>query len=445
VDEERTRSEREPTERDPPAPAPGVSARAGLLSKVSAELGESLDPRLTLHGVLRRVVPAFADWGTATYVPEEGTLERVAVEHRDPARADACERYLHGLDPAAHAEDTLGQVALGRTLFEPRLTRERLASFAQHPAHLELLETLGTGSAILLPLRTRGRVLGVLSFLREPSSPPFDAQDLAFAEDVTHRTALAVDNARLFQAEREARAALEQAVATRDDFLSVASHELRTPLTALKLQLDGTRRAVEKAGPSVPEVVGERLLGLERQVQRLTGLIGTLLDFTRLSAGRLQLEPARVDLSALVREGVLRTREAQDPARASPLELDSPGALFGHWDPLRLEQVITNLLTNAVKYGRERPIHVRVWQEDATAMLAVRDEGIGIAPADQARVFERFERAASPRHYAGLGLGLWITRELVTAMGGRISVESAPGAGSTFTVALPLQGGEGTG
>jgi signal transduction histidine kinase len=174
-----------------------------------------------------------------------------------------------------------------------------------------------------------------------------------------------------------------------------------------------------------------------RQVHRLTALVDSLLDVSRISLGRLALEPADVDLGQAVRDAVDRMEEVFAQAGCA-VRVDVPGPLAGRWDALRLDQVLVNLLTNAAKYGAGHPVVVEATVEGAeTVRLSVRDEGIGIAAEDLPRLFGRFERAVSERHYGGLGLGLYISRQIVDAMGGRIEVESRPGAGSIFTVRLP--------
>jgi len=184
------------------------------------------------------------------------------------------------------------------------------------------------------------------------------------------------------------------------------------------------------------EALGPRIITSERQVERLTALINSLLDISRITAGRLDLDLEPVDFAAVVRDAAARFRE--DLARAGcSLEIQTDGPCVGEWDKVRLEQVVTNLLSNAAKYGSSRPVEVTVSGDGPTAVLSIRDHGIGIPPEHRSRIFERFERAVSDRHYGGLGLGLWIVRQIVEALGGSIRVESETGEGSTFTVLLP--------
>ncbi|MCE9669830.1 PAS domain-containing sensor histidine kinase [Myxococcus stipitatus] len=232
---------------------------------------------------------------------------------------------------------------------------------------------------------------------------------------------------------------LREALQARDEFLSVASHELKTPLTSLQLKINSLLRLAEGA----PEagVPGARLTkDLElarRQVRKLTDLIEDLLDVSRISAGKLTLAPAPMDLAALVQEVVARNAPLATQAGCR-VELDVVSPVMGRWDRQRLDQVVTNLLTNALKYGAGMPVFVRLRVEESHVVLSVRDEGIGIAPEDLPRIFERFERAVSERRYHGLGLGLFITQQVVLAHGGTVEARSVPDQGSTFTVRLPM-------
>lgn len=228
---------------------------------------------------------------------------------------------------------------------------------------------------------------------------------------------------------------LVEAVRTRDAFLAMASHELKTPITALQLQLEGLLRAREALPPSAARAAE----ATRRQVVRLTALVHTLLDVSRLNEGRFEMELEPVDLGGLLRE--VATRFEPEPGRdGARIRVEAADGVRGRWDRLRLDQVLTNLLSNALKYGDGKPVSARVDSDGVTARIAVADHGIGIAPSEQLRIFERFERGRAARGYGGFGLGLWISREIVSALGGRIEVESAPGAGATFRVELPVGG-----
>jgi len=233
-----------------------------------------------------------------------------------------------------------------------------------------------------------------------------------------------VDTSRLYRREQEA-------VAARDEFLSVASHELKTPLTSLILHTDALRAAARRGSP---EQLASRADLIRRSAERLSRLVASLLDISRIGAGRLDLEREETDLAEVTHEVAHRFEEEARRARCE-IRVDAAPAI-GFWDRLRLDQVVTNLLANALKYGAGFPIDVCVQADGGRAVLTVRDRGIGISGEDQRRIFQRFERAVSQRNYGGFGLGLWIVRQIVEAQGGSVRVESAPGQGSTFTVEL---------
>jgi signal transduction histidine kinase len=233
-------------------------------------------------------------------------------------------------------------------------------------------------------------------------------------------------------------APLRDAIKARDEFLSVASHELKTPLTSLELYIDSILRAFEtgRIGKMAPEALAERLAKASAQSRRLTSLINQLLDVSRIDNRRLAVQPEEVDLAEMV--GVVADRfQEQAEAAGSPLCVH-PQRVVGRWDKNGIDQVITNLVSNAVKYGRGQPIDISVGQSGDRGRLTVVDRGIGIAAEDQTRIFDRFERAVPAAHFGGIGLGLWIVKNVVDAHQGTISLESSPQRGSTFVVELPL-------
>jgi signal transduction histidine kinase len=247
--------------------------------------------------------------------------------------------------------------------------------------------------------------------------------------DVTERLQIERERARLV---RE----LEEAVSARDDFLSIASHELRTPLTPIRLSVQSMKRKGQSPTSTIPKGIATQLETMDRQVGRLDTLINELLDVSRITVGRMDLELTEFDVMTLVREVVARFQQELDwGGQQVTLQLGDP--VVGRWDRLRLDQVVSNLLTNAMKYGGERKrIEISVHGRPGGVEFAIRDHGVGISPEDQERIFERFERLISVRHFGGFGLGLWIVRQIVEAHGGRVRVDSVLGEGSTFTVEL---------
>jgi signal transduction histidine kinase len=233
---------------------------------------------------------------------------------------------------------------------------------------------------------------------------------------------------------------LRDAIRARDEFLSVASHELRTPITTLTLQVDGLLRMLQgQVTGALSDKLSRRLDVTRRQVDRLAGLVATLIDVSRITSGRVQLSRQLADLVDVVRSVTERFGEEAQRSGSS-LRFERHPPIWGNFDVARVDQVLTNLLTNAIRYGRGRPITAGVAGDRDRASFWVEDQGIGIEPEHQVRIFQRYERAAPSTNYAGLGLGLWISRQLVEAMGGTIAVRSEAGVGSTFTVEIPRAG-----
>ena len=254
------------------------------------------------------------------------------------------------------------------------------------------------------------------------------ASELALAQELAERLALAIGNVRTH-------AQLREALADREKLISIAAHELRGPICSVRLCIQALKRA-ERSNASK----GGRLLEImDREERRLARLIDELLDLTRLRSGQFELDLEPVDLCDVVRE--VAARMTMDANRAgSELSVSVEGALVGRWDRSRLDQVVTNLVANAIKFGQNRPIALSAEADpDGTcARLVVTDHGLGIDPDIQQRIFEPFKRAVVGRRYEGLGLGLYIVRNIVGQLGGSVSVKSAPGLGATFTVELPL-------
>ncbi|MCE4052649.1 hybrid sensor histidine kinase/response regulator [Pseudomonas sp. Au-Pse12] len=232
---------------------------------------------------------------------------------------------------------------------------------------------------------------------------------------------------------------LEQAVRMRDDFMSIVAHEVRTPLNGLILetQLRKMHLARENAAAFSLDKMHAMVDRDERQIKSLIRLIEDMLDISRIRTGKLSIRPTRFDLAQLVR-GLVENFAPQVEAAQSSLTLQAEQPLEGQWDEFRIEQVISNLLTNALRYGAKSPIEVRVYAEGGEAWVEVQDHGIGISEDNQKRIFQQFERVSASHVAAGLGLGLFISEQIVTAHGGSISVESRIGEGALFRVSLPL-------
>jgi two-component system OmpR family sensor kinase len=236
---------------------------------------------------------------------------------------------------------------------------------------------------------------------------------------------------------------LREAVRARDEFVAIAAHELRNPLTPILMQVGLLLKAVKNPSRCRPEILAPRMEILEQAVQEFVRRSTTLLDVSRITAGNLHIEPAEVDLT-MVMHGVVDRTTVAARMRRCRLETNFQENVVGLWDQMAIEQVAENLLSNAIKFGAGKPVSISLHSSSGIAELTIRDRGIGISAEDQARIFQRFERAVARREHGGFGIGLWLANQMVTAMGGRIDIESNPGEGSIFMVRLPL-GTTGTG
>jgi PAS domain S-box-containing protein len=285
-----------------------------------------------------------------------------------------------------------------------------------------LIHESGGASYISVPLFVRGYVGGVLTFMAAPHRT-YSGADLQTVEELAHRAAISLENARLYRATQDA-------VHAREEFLAVAAHEIRGPLTSIRLTLEMLR---DGQGPN--EKLFEMIARAER---RLARLVDDLLDLGRVQGGRLQFVLEEVDLAQIVRD--VAARMAPELTKSgSPLSIRIDHDAVGTWDRSRIDQIATNLLANAIKFGLGKPIEIAVGVRDGAAILAVTDQGIGIHKEMIDQIFEPFERAVPARHYGGLGLGLYIVRSIVRGLGGTINVRSAPGEGATFEITLPIR------
>jgi PAS domain S-box-containing protein len=399
-----------------------------FLAEAGAAMGSSLDSATTMGNLARLAVPRLADWCWIDLQSEAGTLQQVAVAHSDPKKLELARELARRYPPEPDGPSGSPHVIrTGHSEIMEEVTSGLLRSSARDEEHLALLRELGFLSYMCVPLRGFGRIFGAMTFVSSDSGRRFDATDLRLAEQLASLAANALDNVRLY-------AEAERAIRVRDEFLSVASHELRTPLNAAQLLVEtvGEQVSPEQATGGVAESLAQ----LRGSIGRIGNLIEELLDVSLISAGRLALELRDgVDLGSIA--GEVASRFDEDLRRAQCRLNLRVKPVLGRWDPRRLDQVVTNLLSNAIKYGPGRSIDLEVESTDSTAIVRVRDEGIGIPPEDQSRIFRQFERAASGRLYRGMGLGLWIVRQIVEAFSGSVRVESEPGVGSTFIVEIP--------
>jgi PAS domain S-box-containing protein len=403
-----------------------------FLATSSARLNLSLDYATTLREITALLVPRIADWCAIDLVSEDGQVTRTAFAHADPQREPLLrEMTAHYPPAAAEPSPILRTLRSGRRILQATITPAELAALTHDAAHLRLAEAIGMTSMLLVPLQAHGHTFGVLSLVRG-TSPPYTAEESVRVEDFAQRCAVALDNARLYQQAQEA-------VLLRDQFVAIASHELRTPVTSIRGYAQLIERQIARENFDA-ERITRQTTQIITQATRLTTLIGDLLDASRIQQGRLDLHLTRCDLTALARETFGAFKTAPERTSSHTLILDADEGVVGHWDRGRLDQVLTNLLSNALKYspaGGEVRLHIG--KSGDQAVVTVSDQGIGISQEEQKNLFQPFSRGgAAHGRIGGTGLGLYIVRQIVEGHGGTIAVESAPGQGSTFTLTLPL-------
>jgi PAS domain S-box-containing protein len=332
------------------------------------------------------------------------------------------------------------RIPVGRG-FAGRIAQERRPIVLDDVPHSDVLNPIlrekGVRSLLGVPLLADGRVLGVLH-IGSLSPARFTQRDVDGLVIVADRVAQAIDRAQLFETARAAKheaARAEEAVRIREEFLSVAAHELKTPVTAAKVATQLLKRMFEAGALSEPQT--QALESVDTQITRLTRLVGQLLDTVRIASGTLALDLDEVDLAELVRSVVTAIAPVAPQHR---FVVDAPQHLTALLDGARIERVLTNLLDNAVKFSPEGgAIEVRLEKMDSTALLTVRDHGLGVAPEHRVRLFDRFYQAHPNR--SGLGLGLHISRDIVERHGGTIYLDPPPDGGSRFVISLPLVAG----
>jgi PAS domain S-box-containing protein len=408
----------------------GSAQRWQFLAQASTALGSSLDVDQVLRTIARLSVPALADWCTVDMLEPDGSVRRVAVTHADPTKRDIVDMAATCPPDPEGRHPRTAVLRTGRSLLISEVPDGWASQIASDESHLAALQRLAYRSAIIVAIRARGRTLGALTFATAESERRYGPDDLALVEDLAHRAALAVDNARLY-------AEAQESSRLKEDFLTTVSHELRTPLSSIMNWV-----ALLRQGKITPEQTSRGLDLMQRAGESLARLIDDILDVSHIVSGRFRLEPRPVELAEVVRGAVDTVRPA---AEAKRVRLEVAGdardaRVVG--DPARLQQVGWNLLANAVKFTPEGGrVVIEVERTAEEARLLVSDSGEGIAPEFLPFVFERFrqaERVATRRH-AGLGLGLAIVKHLVEAHGGQVEAQSeGRGHGATIVVRLPL-------
>ncbi len=413
-----------------------------LLADAGAMPTESLDLAATLQSSALLAVSGFADWCIIDLAAEEGRIERAVAAHADPDRQALVEELKRFPPRGDEPHGPALVLRTGQAQRVAQMSSECLENAGQTPEHGRVFAALAPRSALQVPLAARGRLLGVWSFYS--CDRRYDEGDLALAEELARRAALAIDNARLYGAAQAANLA-------KDQFLATLSHELRTPLTPVMAVISSLER-----NPGLPETTRKSLAMVRRNVELEARLIDDLLDLTRISRGKLELSRRRTDLRLLLEQAVETCCAQAEAAGRLCVVRELADADHSAWaDAPRLSQVFWNLLNNALKFtpaGGTITVRSRVEAppadpadpadaEQDEIVVEVSDTGVGIRPGALAHIFNAFEQGdlGTTRRFGGLGLGLAISKAIVELHGGTLSAESAgAGRGATFTVRLPV-------
>jgi PAS domain S-box-containing protein len=403
-----------------------------FLSDASAALAALVDYESTLQKVASLAIPDFADWCTVDLAEPSGLLRRVATAHVDPAKVRLAQELEQRYPPNPKAPHGAYHVLrTGASEMLADIPDAVLIEIARDTEHLHILREWGLKSSLCVPLRTREKPLGVITFMAAESGKKYTPADLAFAEELSRRAAIAIENVQLY-------ADIRKADRLKDEFLAMLAHELRNPLAPIRNAL----HIMKQPGVS-GAVIGQFRDMAERQVQHMARLLDDLLDVSRVSRGKIELRKKNLDMAAVLQRTVECVRPLLEE-RGHQFTLSLPAeSLRVEGDPTRIEQVLTNLLNNAAKYtdpgGR---ICLLASREDDEIVLRVRDTGIGIAPDMLPRIFDLFVQAERrlDRSPGGVGVGLTLVRKLVELHGGSVEASSAGlGRGSEFVVRLPAQ------
>ncbi|MBN8555384.1 MAG: MASE1 domain-containing protein [Deltaproteobacteria bacterium] len=407
--------------------------RFAFLSEANKILVSSLDQKNVLNRLADLIVPVLADWCIIDLVESDGRINRAVVYHRDPGKQKLAERIKTRYAPKTDAPYGPAAVIRSRkSELLPLISDSLLMAISHNEEHLELLRDAGLRSAITVPLVVRNRTLGSISLISAESHRNYGEEDLTLAEELAHRAALAVDNARLYE---EA----QQAIQARDDFFAIASHDLKSPVRTASLQLQLLERNAKETMPDLIASSPDFTEGLDvakRQMKQLSGLLENFLDVVRMRSKGLEYRYEKTDLAAMVQDIFERMKEDARVA-GSELILVKEEDVVGEWDKMRLEQVIVNLISNAIKFGEKKPITLSLAKIAEKIRLEVADQGCGIEKDDLKRIFGRFEQGASTQKSAGVGLGLYICKQIVLSHQGEIWVESELGKGARFIVEIP--------
>lgn len=402
-----------------------------FLSSASKILSSSLDYHVTLVSIGKMIVDSIADFCTIDIL-EDGQLQRVVVKMHDHKKNIEAQKFYEFPSDPKNKNATYETIKLGRPIIIRNVSDKWINSVSKIKEEKELMKYFNFSSFMFVPLHSRGQVIGVMTIGSTEKNFSYSEEDAIFIQELADRAAITVDKAMLFTKAQEA-------IRLRDEFLSIASHELKTPLTSILLSLQLVLKKIKKSTTQIDasdELISAIEIGIE-QSKRMSKLINDLLNVSLASTDYFQIDSGRVDLNKLILD-IQKKFDVILKNKKIKLKIEIGGNFYGVWDKVRIEQVVSNLISNAIKYGEGKPILLKVEKENKSVIISVADKGIGIKDEDKKHIFEIFNRSSDVRSYKGIGVGLFISKKIIEAHGGELDVKSKIGKGSIFIIKLPL-------
>lgn len=400
-----------------------------FLAEASKILATSLDYQTTLNNIAHLAVPEIADWCSIDIVNSDGTLDQLVVAHKDPKKIKLAKEIRKEYPTDMTAASGVPRVLkTGKSELYKDITEEMITATAKDAKHLKLIRSIGFTSAMIIPLCVQNKAVGAITFVTSETRRNFEESDLIMAEELANRASLAIDNARLYKGS-------QQAITIRDDFISVASHELRTPITSVKIFTQVLQQHSQQIGDRKAETYLEKM---DKQLNKLTELIYNLLNISKIQAGRMEFTQQIFDFDSAAKD-IIEVLQQGSTRHKIIIKGNTDQKVFGDED--RIGQVISNLISNAIKYSpKADKIIVHLKTKGDKIQVGIQDFGIGIATEHLEKIFERFYRVydTADKTFPGLGIGLYISAEIIKRHNGEVWVESNAGRGSTFNFTLPI-------
>lgn len=406
-----------------------VNDRLQFLAEAGQILASTLDYNVTLLSVSKLLVESIADFCIIDII-EDNEMKRVVVKTAKKNDQKKANKFFKFSPDPRNKMAIYDAASAGMPILIKKVTPKWLKTVSQIRQERELVAELKLKSFIFAPLKSRGKVIGVLTIGSSKHNFSYNEEDVTFINALAGRAGLAVDNSRLYS---EAQNALR----LRDEFLSIASHELKTPLTNILLSLQFALRHLKREKKTDKQIISALEIGIA-QSKSLSALMTDLFNVSVISTGKLKIEPEKTDLIQVINDSIEGFHLKSKKENVKIIFRHKQRHLLGMWDRIRMGEVFSNIISNAIKYGRGKPISVNIKKNTNKVVIEIKDKGIGIAQDEMGQVFELFRRTRVAIQYKGMGVGLYVSRQIVEAHGGKLAVKSESMKGSTFIITLPL-------